>query len=230
MGLLLGENCVIRPEICAAVCNCTLEVLLHCFNLGWVSLSIVDIFRVKHAQSMLLTYLSLLSGGILAGLISDRLEKRASTCGMMLLLAAPTVRVRLSLTAVAGALTALRKFCKRHFLSWTCSSGQVKSVRSWACEQIWTFGLPLLSNETSLMHCLLQDYVKSLLLFCKIWCPVFSQNFSCSKAKTAVLFLENWQLDTWGAFFCEFWFFCELYSVLCRSWQLESLKLSVLIV
>uniref|UniRef100_A0A8C0EUN3 Solute carrier family 37 member 1 n=1 Tax=Bubo bubo TaxID=30461 RepID=A0A8C0EUN3_BUBBB len=29
-------------------------------------------------------------GGILAGLISDRLEKRASTCGMMLLLAAPT--------------------------------------------------------------------------------------------------------------------------------------------
>lgn len=172
----------------------------------------------------------LLSGGILAGLISDRLEKRASTCGMMLLLAAPTVRVRLSLTAVAGALTALRKFCKRHFLSWTCSSGQVKSVRSWAYEQIWTFGLPLLSNETSLMHCLLQDYVKSLLLFCKIWCPVFSQNFSCSKAKTAVLFLENWQLDTWGAFFCEFWFFCELYSVLCRSWQLESLKLSVLII
>ncbi|NXL83829.1 G6PT2 protein, partial [Alectura lathami] len=30
-------------------------------------------------------------GGILAGLISDRLEKRASTCGMMLLLAAPTL-------------------------------------------------------------------------------------------------------------------------------------------
>ncbi|XP_040441085.1 glucose-6-phosphate exchanger SLC37A1 isoform X1 [Falco naumanni] len=30
-------------------------------------------------------------GGVLAGLISDRLEKRASTCGMMLLLAAPTL-------------------------------------------------------------------------------------------------------------------------------------------
>ncbi|NWV01496.1 G6PT2 protein, partial [Upupa epops] len=30
-------------------------------------------------------------GGILAGLISDRLEKRASTCGMMLLIAAPTL-------------------------------------------------------------------------------------------------------------------------------------------
>ncbi|KFO76140.1 Glycerol-3-phosphate transporter, partial [Cuculus canorus] len=30
-------------------------------------------------------------GGILAGLISDRLKKRASTCGMMLLLAAPTL-------------------------------------------------------------------------------------------------------------------------------------------
>ncbi|KFW69928.1 Glycerol-3-phosphate transporter [Pygoscelis adeliae] len=30
-------------------------------------------------------------GGILAGLISDRLQKRASTCGMMLLLAAPTL-------------------------------------------------------------------------------------------------------------------------------------------
>lgn len=59
MGLLLGANCVIRPEICAAVCNYTLKVLLHCFNLGWVSLSIVDIFCVKHAQSILLTYLSL---------------------------------------------------------------------------------------------------------------------------------------------------------------------------
>lgn len=32
------------------------------------------------------------AGGILAGVISDRLEKRASTCGLMLLLAAPTVR------------------------------------------------------------------------------------------------------------------------------------------
>lgn len=32
-----------------------------------------------------------LTGGILAGVISDRLEKRASTCGLMLLLAAPTV-------------------------------------------------------------------------------------------------------------------------------------------
>lgn len=32
-----------------------------------------------------------LAGGILAGVISDRLEKRASTCGLMLLLAAPTV-------------------------------------------------------------------------------------------------------------------------------------------
>lgn len=31
------------------------------------------------------------AGGILAGVISDRLEKRASTCGLMLLLAAPTV-------------------------------------------------------------------------------------------------------------------------------------------
>uniref|UniRef100_A0A673T5X4 Solute carrier family 37 member 1 n=1 Tax=Suricata suricatta TaxID=37032 RepID=A0A673T5X4_SURSU len=30
-------------------------------------------------------------GGILAGVISDRLEKRASTCGLMLLLAAPTL-------------------------------------------------------------------------------------------------------------------------------------------
>lgn len=32
-----------------------------------------------------------IAGGILAGVISDRLEKRASTCGLMLLLAAPTV-------------------------------------------------------------------------------------------------------------------------------------------
>ncbi|KAK2089900.1 hypothetical protein P7K49_032566 [Saguinus oedipus] len=31
------------------------------------------------------------AGGVLAGVISDRLEKRASTCGLMLLLAAPTV-------------------------------------------------------------------------------------------------------------------------------------------
>ncbi|XP_058433200.1 glucose-6-phosphate exchanger SLC37A1 isoform X2 [Marmota monax] len=33
------------------------------------------------------------AGGILAGVISDRLEKRASTCGLMLLLAAPTLYV-----------------------------------------------------------------------------------------------------------------------------------------
>ncbi|XP_006870911.1 PREDICTED: glycerol-3-phosphate transporter [Chrysochloris asiatica] len=32
-------------------------------------------------------------GGILAGLVSDRLEKRASTCGLMLLLAAPTLYI-----------------------------------------------------------------------------------------------------------------------------------------
>lgn len=32
-------------------------------------------------------------GGILAGLVSDRLEKRATTCGLMLLLAAPTLFV-----------------------------------------------------------------------------------------------------------------------------------------
>lgn len=37
------------------------------------------------------------AGGILAGVISDRLEKRASTCGLMLLLAAPTVSLRPSL-------------------------------------------------------------------------------------------------------------------------------------
>ncbi|XP_010634787.1 glucose-6-phosphate exchanger SLC37A1 [Fukomys damarensis] len=34
-----------------------------------------------------------LFGGILAGVVSDRLEKRASTCGLMLLLAAPTLYV-----------------------------------------------------------------------------------------------------------------------------------------
>lgn len=49
----------------------------------------------------MVSYVRHLSGGILAGLISDRLEKRASTCGMMLLLAAPTVRVCPSLIAVA---------------------------------------------------------------------------------------------------------------------------------
>nr|XP_054104897.1 glucose-6-phosphate exchanger SLC37A1 isoform X3 [Callithrix jacchus] len=32
-------------------------------------------------------------GGVLAGVISDRLEKRASTCGLMLLLAAPTLYI-----------------------------------------------------------------------------------------------------------------------------------------
>ncbi|XP_076975104.1 glucose-6-phosphate exchanger SLC37A1 isoform X5 [Tamandua tetradactyla] len=32
-------------------------------------------------------------GGVLAGVVSDRLEKRASTCGLMLLLAAPTLYV-----------------------------------------------------------------------------------------------------------------------------------------
>uniref|UniRef100_A0A8C6RWY2 Solute carrier family 37 (glycerol-3-phosphate transporter), member 1 n=1 Tax=Nannospalax galili TaxID=1026970 RepID=A0A8C6RWY2_NANGA len=41
-------------------------------------------------------------GGILAGVVSDRLEKRASTCGLMLLLAAPTVS--LSMLLLSGAL------------------------------------------------------------------------------------------------------------------------------
>ncbi|XP_028360371.1 glucose-6-phosphate exchanger SLC37A1 [Phyllostomus discolor] len=48
-------------------------------------------------------------GGILAGVISDRLEKRASTCGLMLLLAAPTLYVfstvsRMGLEATVGML------------------------------------------------------------------------------------------------------------------------------
>uniref|UniRef100_A0A8D2LH27 Solute carrier family 37 member 1 n=1 Tax=Varanus komodoensis TaxID=61221 RepID=A0A8D2LH27_VARKO len=39
-------------------------------------------------------------GGILAGIISDRLKKRATTCGMMLLIAAPMVRSALITIAI----------------------------------------------------------------------------------------------------------------------------------
>lgn len=63
--------------------------------------------------------LCVLSGGILAGLISDRLEKRASTCGMMLLLAAPTVRACPSLTALPEAVTPCPgHFCRQHLPAW----------------------------------------------------------------------------------------------------------------
>lgn len=117
--ILLSANYVVSLMFYAAVYKQTLKVLSYCLNMAWVSLSITDVFCVKHVQSVFLTHLSLLSGGILAGLISDKLEKRASTCGMMLLLAAPTVRVCPSLTAAAETLTAfLGKFCKQHLLTW----------------------------------------------------------------------------------------------------------------
>lgn len=41
---------VVSLMLCAAMFNCTLKVVLCCFNLGWISLSITDgVFCVKHA-------------------------------------------------------------------------------------------------------------------------------------------------------------------------------------
>ncbi|OXB58624.1 hypothetical protein ASZ78_007618, partial [Callipepla squamata] len=49
-------------------------------------------------------------GGILAGLISDRLEKRASTCGMMLLLAAPTLYMFSTVSKMGLEATVVKSF------------------------------------------------------------------------------------------------------------------------
>uniref|UniRef100_A0A8B9Y3Q3 Solute carrier family 37 member 1 n=1 Tax=Bos mutus grunniens TaxID=30521 RepID=A0A8B9Y3Q3_BOSMU len=62
--------------------------------LFWLPLYItnVDHLDVKKAGELSTLFdVGGIFGGILAGVISDRLEKRASTCGLMLLLAAPTV-------------------------------------------------------------------------------------------------------------------------------------------
>ncbi|POI35202.1 hypothetical protein CIB84_001046 [Bambusicola thoracicus] len=49
-------------------------------------------------------------GGILAGLISDRLQKRASTCGMMLLLAAPTLYMFSTVSKMGLEATVVKSF------------------------------------------------------------------------------------------------------------------------
>lgn len=62
--------------------------------LFWLPLYItnVDHLDVKKAGELSTLFdVGGIFGGILAGVISDRLEKRASTCGLMLLLAAPTL-------------------------------------------------------------------------------------------------------------------------------------------
>lgn len=64
--------------------------------LFWLPLYItnVDHLDVKKAGELSTLFdVGGIFGGILAGVISDRLEKRASTCGLMLLLAAPTLYV-----------------------------------------------------------------------------------------------------------------------------------------
>ncbi|XP_075399019.1 glucose-6-phosphate exchanger SLC37A1 [Tenrec ecaudatus] len=62
--------------------------------LFWLPLYItsVDHLDAQHAGELSTLFdVGGIFGGILAGLVSDRLEKRASTCGLMLLLAAPTL-------------------------------------------------------------------------------------------------------------------------------------------
>ncbi|ELK08475.1 Glycerol-3-phosphate transporter [Pteropus alecto] len=64
--------------------------------LFWLPLYItnVDHLDVKKAGELSTLFdVGGIFGGILAGVISDRLKKRASTCGLMLLLAAPTLYV-----------------------------------------------------------------------------------------------------------------------------------------
>ncbi|XP_059020786.1 glucose-6-phosphate exchanger SLC37A1 isoform X1 [Mustela lutreola] len=62
--------------------------------LFWLPLYITNVDHLDARQAGELSTLfdvGGIFGGILAGVISDRLEKRASTCGLMLLLAAPTL-------------------------------------------------------------------------------------------------------------------------------------------
>ncbi|KAM9695315.1 glucose-6-phosphate exchanger SLC37A1 [Trichechus inunguis] len=64
--------------------------------LFWLPLYITNVDHLDAQKAGVLSTLfdvGGIFGGILAGLISDRLEKRASTCGLMLLLAAPTLYV-----------------------------------------------------------------------------------------------------------------------------------------
>uniref|UniRef100_A0A452SKS0 Solute carrier family 37 member 1 n=1 Tax=Ursus americanus TaxID=9643 RepID=A0A452SKS0_URSAM len=64
--------------------------------LFWLPLYITNVDHLDARQAGELSTLfdvGGIFGGILAGVISDRLEKRASTCGLMLLLAAPTLYV-----------------------------------------------------------------------------------------------------------------------------------------
>lgn len=53
---------IARCELCCqsnALCCCALKVISCCLNLSWVSLSVIDVFCVKHAQSVFLTRLCL---------------------------------------------------------------------------------------------------------------------------------------------------------------------------
>ncbi|XP_049730899.1 glucose-6-phosphate exchanger SLC37A1 isoform X1 [Elephas maximus indicus] len=64
--------------------------------LFWLPLYITNVDHLDAQKAGVLSTLfdvGGIFGGILAGLISDRLEKRASTCGLMLLLAAPTLYI-----------------------------------------------------------------------------------------------------------------------------------------
>ncbi|XP_064434566.1 glucose-6-phosphate exchanger SLC37A1 isoform X7 [Mirounga angustirostris] len=64
--------------------------------LFWLPLYITNVDHLDARQAGELSTLfdvGGIFGGILAGVISDRLEKRASTCGLMLLLAAPTLYI-----------------------------------------------------------------------------------------------------------------------------------------
>ncbi|XP_034511087.1 glucose-6-phosphate exchanger SLC37A1 isoform X4 [Ailuropoda melanoleuca] len=106
--------------------------------LFWLPLYITNVDHLDARQAGELSTLfdvGGIFGGILAGVISDRLEKRASTCGLMLLLAAPTLYVfstisKMGLEATVGHAQKSQgklprpRHCDRHHRrDWLCRSG-----------------------------------------------------------------------------------------------------------
>ena len=143
--MLLSANYVVSLLLRAALSNCTLKAVSYCFNLGWISLSITDVFCVKHAQ----------------------------------------------------------------FFPHTA----VSSFR-------WHFGRPDFRQAAEEGFNLWNDAIA---------CSTHSKSWPLSQSCGWDFDSIPWEVDS-GHMRCIFlWFFCEQYSVLCWSWQYESLKLSGLV-
>lgn len=96
------------------------------------------------------------TGGILAGVISDRLEKRATTCGLMLLLAAPTV----SPGSARGRRQSLSSLLATSVPGLRPTSLETQLVPGWkhrasvlACLSPWAAHTRLLSPSGFLLGC-----------------------------------------------------------------------------